>query len=89
MSETGFHDGNTLAGHLSDLFTLDVTTARQVCPGCGADNVVADLYVWDQGPGVVARCPGCTQVALRMTRHSGALWLDLAGSMIRFPVADL
>ncbi|HSA53876.1 MAG TPA: DUF6510 family protein [Yinghuangia sp.] len=89
MTNPGFHDGNALAGPLSEIFALDVTTARRRCPGCGREATVAALRVYDSGPAAVARCPGCEQVALRVARHGGTLWLDFGnGGALRFRVAD-
>jgi hypothetical protein len=39
-------------------------------------------------PGVVARCPTCDQVLLRMVRGLGCAWLDLRDlSYLHFPCA--
>ena len=72
-------DGNELAGPLREIFAVDLTVARGRCAGCGRLGEVAELRVYDQAPGLVARCPGCTAVLLRLVRAPGRAWLDLSG----------
>jgi hypothetical protein len=74
------YDGNMLAGPLSEVFTIEVTAARARCGGCGRSSVVADLVVYGPDPGLVARCPGCEDVMLRLVRGHGHVWLDLSGT---------
>ena len=82
-------DGNALAGPLRELFTVDVTTATARCAGCGHSGTVATLHVYDHGPGLVARCPGCEDVVLRLVRGPDAAWLDLRGTVsLRIPLAE-
>jgi hypothetical protein len=77
-------DGNLLGGPLSDVFTQEATTAQARCLGCGLLSAMAELAVYGPEPGLVARCPGCASVVLRLVRASGAVWLDLSGmSMLR------
>jgi hypothetical protein len=75
----GMFDGNMLAGPLSEAFTAEVTTAVARCRGCGKSTVVAELVVYGPDPGLVARCPGCDDVLLRLVRAPESAWLDLAG----------
>jgi Family of unknown function (DUF6510) len=37
--------------------------------------------VYAQAPGLVARCPGCDHVILRLVRTPDAAWLDLKGAV--------
>ena len=76
---SGALDGNVLAGALREVFAVDLTTARGECAGCGQVNVVAEIVVYADGPGIVARCPGCASVVLRFVRGPGRAWLDLRG----------
>jgi len=81
-------DGNTLAGPLSELFSVDLTVATSRCAGCGRVDTMAELVVYGPDPGWVARCPGCTAVVLRLVRSPGAAWLDLHGATaVRIPLA--
>lgn len=72
-------DGNELAGALREIFAVDLTVARGRCAGCGDVREVAELRVYDRAPGLVARCPGCTAVLLRLVRSPDRAWLDLSG----------
>jgi hypothetical protein len=82
---TGPYDGNALAGPLSDVFALEVTTAVARCRGCGTSSPVATLVVYGPDPGLVGRCPGCSDVLLRVVRTRDEVWLDLGGmSALRF-----
>jgi len=82
-------DGNELAGPLRELFDVDVTVARGRCVGCGREGKVAEAIVFDRAPGLVARCPGCNSVLLRMVRGPGRAWLDLRGvTCLEFALPD-
>jgi Family of unknown function (DUF6510) len=72
-------DGNMLAGVLGDLFTVDVTTAVGTCVSCGTTGAVAQAHVYPDAPGMVARCPACGAVLLRLVRGPDRAWLDLRG----------
>jgi xanthine/CO dehydrogenase XdhC/CoxF family maturation factor len=77
----GVLDGNALAGPLREIFADDVTSVVAVCTGCGLAGPVATLLVWPHAPGLVARCPGCEQVVLRLVRGPDRAWLDLRGTV--------
>jgi hypothetical protein len=72
-------DGNALAGPLSELFVAEVTAAVARCRSCHRETVVAELMVFGPDPGMVARCPGCADVLLRVVRTPDKIWLDLGG----------
>jgi hypothetical protein len=80
MSDTVL-DGNALAGPLREIFAVDVTAATGRCAGCGRVGAVATLRVYTQAPGLVARCPGCEAVVLRVVRGPDRAWLDLRGTV--------
>ena len=80
-----FVDGNEMAGPLRELFAVDVTMARGRCVGCGLMSEVAVTRVYDRAPGLVARCPGCEAVLMRVVRGPDRAWLDLRGlSVLEF-----
>jgi hypothetical protein len=82
-------DGNALAGDLSEIFTVDVTSARFTCAGCGHADVVAMLRVWGPAAGRVARCPHCTDVVLRLVQAPDRMFLDLRGTVrLELPLSD-
>ena len=72
-------DGNALAGPLQGVLGVEVTTAIGRCAQCGRTAAMAEVRVFDHAPGVVARCPACDQILLRLVRGSGRAWLDLRG----------
>lgn len=74
-----FVDGNELAGPMGEVFAVDVTVARGRCGTCGRTGALAEARVYDRSPGLVARCPGCEEVLLRIVRGVDRVWLDLRG----------
>lgn len=85
--EGEYEDGNALAGPLAEIFTVDLTTAVGTCSGCRAAGPLAGLRVYGHAPGLVARCPECGQVMLRLVRGGGEAWLDLHGALsLRIPL---
>ena len=84
---SGPYDGNALAGPLSEVFAVEVTTAVARCRGCGLASPVATIAVFGPDPGLVGRCPGCSDVLLRVVRTPDEVWLDLGGiSALRLAV---
>ncbi|HEY7146179.1 MAG TPA: DUF6510 family protein [Streptosporangiaceae bacterium] len=72
-------DGNVLAGAMSELFAIDITSATAQCASCGVTGPVAQARVYADAPGLTARCPACGQVVLRLVRAPDRAWLDLRG----------
>lgn len=88
-SEEGeeYQDGNALAGPLSEIFAVDLTSARGRCAGCGVIEPVARLHVYTRAPGLVGRCPHCGHAELRMVRSPDSVWLDMSGTgALRVPL---
>ena len=61
-------DGNAIAGDLFAAFGHEMTTAVGTCTSCGAPSAIAELRVYISGPGTVARCPRCGDVAMVVAR---------------------
>jgi hypothetical protein len=81
--------GSALASHARDLFRVDLTTAVGRCVTCGRTGPMAEVRVFDRAPGVVARCPTCEQVLLRLVHDRGRAWLDLRGlTYLQLPVPE-
>lgn len=81
-------DGNVLAGPLREVFGVDVTAAAGRCVACGRFGAVATLRVYADAPGLVARCPTCDGVILRLVRGPDRAWLDLRGiECLQIPLA--
>ncbi len=72
-------DGNTMAGALAEVFAVDISVAVVECAGCGHTGVVAEAVVYADAPGMVARCPSCSDVLLRLVRSDRRAWLDMSG----------
>jgi Family of unknown function (DUF6510) len=88
-SSNPWSDGTALAGPLQDVFGVDVTTAIGRCSTCGHTAPMAEARVFDHAPGLVARCPACDQVLLRLVRDRGRAWLDLRGlSYLQLAIPD-
>ncbi|WP_158863293.1 DUF6510 family protein [Leifsonia sp. AG29] len=80
-------DGNAAAGLLSEVFAVDVTSARGRCAHCGDEAVVARGRVYPDDHGVVLRCSVCGDVLAVATERAGRLCLDLRGlSWLEFAV---
>jgi hypothetical protein len=72
-------DGNEVAGILREIFTMDMTTARGRCAGCGRVGVMAEARVYDRAPGLVARCRDCESVLFTVVRAPDRAFLSLSG----------
>lgn len=72
-------DGNAAAGELSEIFAGDITAAVGQCVHCGARKRFAEVHVYMHGPGVVARCPVCEHVLLRLINVRQRVFLDMRG----------
>jgi hypothetical protein len=84
-----YEDGNAMAGQLREVFAVDVTAAVGRCVACGLVGPVASLRVYSHAPGLVARCPGCEAVVLRLVRGPSSAWLDLRGTVsLQIPLPE-
>lgn len=81
-------DGNAAAGALADVFAVDVTVIRSTCAACGATAALAEHRLYADAPGLVLRCPGCTNVVLRFAAGGGRARLDLRGARVLQIVLD-
>jgi hypothetical protein len=82
-------DGTALAGPLQDVLRIEASTAVGRCGGCGRTAAMAEVRVFDHAPGLVARCPVCDQVLVRLVRGPASTWLDLRGlTFLQLPPAD-
>jgi hypothetical protein len=72
-------DGNAIGGLLLEVFGTEMTTATGVCAHCGAAGQVAELVVYLQAPGVVARCRSCASVVMVLVDVRGIRCVDLRG----------
>jgi hypothetical protein len=72
-------DGNAVAGMLAEVFSVEATTAVVTCASCGATGAVGAVMVYSYAPGVVLRCPDCSQVLMRFARIQGRMVADFGG----------
>jgi hypothetical protein len=80
--DTPWVDGNALAGPLGEIMGADLTIAELTCAGCRTTRPLAAMRVFDRAPGLVARCPGCEDVVMRVVRTAGRVLVDLRGSLV-------
>jgi hypothetical protein len=80
-------DGNALGGPLSELLAVDITVTPGQCAGCERTGVLAEAVTFANAHGIVARCPGCDGVLLRVVRGPERAWLDVRGlRYLEFPL---
>jgi Family of unknown function (DUF6510) len=72
-------DGNAIAGQLVDIFGAEMTTAKGECGHCGAVYQVAELMVYVQAPGTVARCRTCQSIVMVVVDVRGIACVDMRG----------
>ena len=72
-------DGNAIGGLLLEVFGAELTVATAVCEGCGASAAVAELAVYLDAPGAVARCRSCDSVLMVLVTRGGVTCVDLQG----------
>jgi len=60
-------DGNGVAGELADVFGLELTAIARTCGSCGTTAAVGAHRAY-LGAGLVLRCPGCADVAIRIAQ---------------------
>ena len=60
-------DGNGVAGLLGEVFGAEVTAVVRACGSCGTEAAVGAHRAY-RCAGVVLRCPGCGDVAIRIAQ---------------------
>jgi len=78
-------DANAIAGMLIEVFNEDVTERETRCLGCQTVSIVGTLRVYMRGPGVVVRCPACTEVMLRFVKLPAIRRVDVSGQSNLYP----
>ena len=78
-------DGNAVAGVLAATFGWDMTAMPSQCAHCHNVNITAELRAYTRAPGIVLRCPTCSEVVLRIVETPTATLVDTSGiAMLRF-----
>lgn len=73
-------DGSSIGGVLAAIFGADVTGMPGQCASCHTVHLVGTMRVYMRGPGIVVRCPSCTQVVLRVVETPAGTMVDLRGA---------
>ena len=71
-------DGNSVAGLLQEVFTVEMTTAIGTCARCGTPGPVGAVHVY-RGAGIVLRCPHCANMLAKIVKHDSRVWIDFSG----------
>ncbi len=72
-------DGNAIGGLLYEVFGTEMTGAGSVCGTCGDARPLAELVVYLQAPGTVARCRTCESVLMVFVTAHNRTCVDLQG----------
>lgn len=72
-------DGSSVGGMLAAVFGADLTGMPGQCASCHTVNLMGTMRVYMRGPGIVVRCPACTQVVLRVVETPRGTMVDLRG----------
>ena len=72
-------DGNAIGGPLIDVFVAEMTGVIGTCGYCGDTGPVAELVVYQQAPGTVARCRVCGNIVMVFVKVRGMTCVDLTG----------
>ncbi|HEY1532001.1 MAG TPA: DUF6510 family protein [Galbitalea sp.] len=82
-------DGNAIAGALSEIFTMDATTAESRCRSCGDVAPLAMAMVFVKPNTYIVRCHVCEDVLFTVQLRSSGSRLDLdALASLEFDGAD-
>ena len=73
-------DGNAVGGMLAGLFGADVTGMPGQCASCRTVSLMGSMRVYMRGPGIVVRCPACTEVVVRIAETPHGTMVDLRGA---------
>jgi hypothetical protein len=72
-------DGNVLAGPLSDIFSVDMTTAMGTCGSCADASPLAMSMVYLKPNTYVVRCHVCDAILLTIIQSSKFTRIELSG----------
>ena len=72
-------DGNAIGGLLIDVFGAEMTGVSGTCGYCGNTGPVAELVVYRQAPGTVARCRACGSILMVFVKVRSMTCVDLTG----------
>ena len=73
-------DANAIAGLLATVFGREMTATEERCAHCGTTSLIGTLRIYMRGPGIVARCPACAEVVLRIVETPTGVRVDSSGA---------
>ena len=73
-------DGSGVGGLLAAAFGADVTAMPEQCAHCGTVSVIATMRAYVRGPGIVIRCPACTDIVIRIVDTPTGTRIDVGGA---------
>lgn len=73
-------DGSGVGGVLAAAFGNDVTAMAEQCAHCGTVSMIATMRAYVRGPGIVIRCPACTDIVVRIVETPTGLRIDVSGA---------
>ena len=71
-------DGNAVAGMLTEVFAVEMTTAIVTCGNCGTAGPVGAAHLF-RGAGIVLRCPHCDHALVKIVEDGTRMWMDFGG----------
>jgi hypothetical protein len=71
-------DGNAIAGMLTEVFVVEMTTATMTCGNCGTSGAVGAMHVF-RGAGIVMRCPYCDNALAKIVTDGTRMWMNFTG----------
>ncbi len=75
-------DGNAAAGVLTEVMTMDPTSATVTCAHCLGRAALGEHLAYADAPALVLRCPTCMQVVLRCASDDAGLRLEMRGVLM-------
>jgi hypothetical protein len=72
-------DGNILAGPLSEIFSVDMTSATGTCSSCGDSSALASAMVYLKPKSYIVRCHVCDAILLTIQQTDGSTRIRLSG----------
>jgi Family of unknown function (DUF6510) len=73
-------DGSGVGGLLASVFGREMTIAPGQCAHCHTISVLGAMRAYTRGPGIVLRCPACSEVVVRIVQTPRGIRLDARGA---------
>jgi phage FluMu protein Com len=73
-------DGNAAGGALAAAFGSDMTAVPGACAHCGQVSAIAELCAYVRAPGIILRCPTCSEAVIRIAETPAGTIVDIRGA---------